>query len=391
MPTWYHRASWGLLSAFYAPYLLNSRQVAATGAEGLPKAPFLLMSDHSNALDAYVLGALLRTPIRFMANVEGVSGAKAALASLVGAYRRRKGASDIAALRETFALSRSGEAIGLFPEGDRSWDGSSSPIRPGAGKLARRLGVPLVIARQKGNYLARPRWAAAPRRGPWSIDFLSYGADELARMSDALVEAIISSAIEKNEIKDAQREARAFECERSADGVGRLLWRCPVCGKTDSISGSGNVVSCDCCGSKWDLDANCRIRPLNVPRSLHAVDIADLKDWSDWQAMTISSLALRSEGVVLSRREGAAAIRVGRGRLFLRGWGKGAELVFEGQEGRAVFEASAIRGFVDNFNSFSEFDHRGKRWRLEFGGGNSLKWAVALSCRALAGLPGEAA
>jgi hypothetical protein len=396
MPTWYQRATWALLKAAYAPALLKRLRVEAAGVDALPPPPFLLMADHSNALDAYVLGALVGTPVRYMSNIEGVHPAKAVLASLVGAYGRRKGSNDMAALRKTFELSRAGDAIGLFPEGDRSWDGTSAPIRPGAGKLARRLGVPLVLARQRGNYLARPRWASRPRRGPWGVEFAAFGADELGRMSDGLAEALIAAAVRKDEIKDAIRELRAFEGEGNAEGVERLLWRCPVCGKADAIRGSGDVVRCAACSAKWALDANCRIRPLNAPMSLHAEEIRDLGDWSAWQARTLPDFArepparapaLKSEGVVLSRKDGRAARRIGRGLLYLKGWGGGSELVFESSEGRAVFEASAIRGFVDNFNVFSEFDHRGRRWRLEFGGGNALKWATFLSGRAPAGGP----
>jgi hypothetical protein len=207
-------------------------------------------------------------------------------------------------------------------------------------------------------------------------------------MSEALVDAVIAAAVAKDEIKDALREGRTFTGEGLAAGIGRLLWRCPVCGKADSIGGSGNEVRCLRCGTRWELDANCRVKPLNAPLSIHAAAIADLKDWHDWQVATLGELAsasdrggpsLRAEGVVLSRREGSLARRVGRGLLYLRGIGRGAELVFEGDSGRAVFEAEAVRGFVDNFNAFSEFDHRGKRWRLEFGGGNAAKWAFALS------------
>jgi 1-acyl-sn-glycerol-3-phosphate acyltransferase len=396
----YHRAVWSLLKDLYSPSLLKRNRVEASGIERLPAPPFILMADHANALDPYVLGSFSRNPIRYMANIEGVHPLKALLAELVGAYPRRKGASDLAALRATFELSRSGDAIGLFPEGDRSWDGSSSAIKAGAGKLARRLGVPLVLARQKGNYLAHPRWASRLRRGSWSVDFLVYDADELGRMGDALADAVIAAALAKNEIKDAQREPRRFECEASAEGIGRLIWRCPVCGKADSIIGRGNEIRCLRCGSRWEIDANCRVRALNVPLSLHAAEIADLKDWHDWQVATLPELAdatdrggsrLRSEGVVLSRRYGAEARRVGRGLLYLKGSGAATELVFEGDSGRRVFEASAVRGFVDNFNDFSEFDHRGQRWRLRFGGGNAAKWAYALGGSAIARRPGEAA
>jgi len=394
MPKWYHRASWGLLRKLYVPSLIMRSAVEATGLDKLPEPPFILAADHANALDPWVLGSFSSSPIRYMANIEGVHPLKASLAFLVGAFGRRKGANDFAALRETIELSRSGEAIGLFPEGDRSWDGSSLPIRPGIGKLVRRLGVPLVLASQKGNYLSRPRWASRPRRGKWSVEFLAFGADELARMSDSLVEGIVARAIAKNEIKDAIREGRAFECGESAEGIGRLVWQCPVCGKADAIGGRGNVARCECCGTRWEIDANCRVEPLNVPRSLMAADIEDLKDWQDWQVASLPGLAresgqgrpgLRSEGVVLSRREGPLARRIGRGRLYLEGAGKEPELVFEGPGSRAVFEASAVRGFVDNFNAFSEFDHRGQRWRIDFGGGNAVKWAFALSGGAAGG------
>jgi ribosomal protein S27AE len=322
-----------------------------------------------------------------MANIEGVSPAKAFFAGLVGTYSRRKGANDIAALRKTIGLARSGEAIGIFPEGDRSWDGASTPIRPGAGRLARRLaedfGLPLVLARQRGNYLAHPRWAVSSRRGRWDIDFLVYDPDELGRMSESLVETLVAAAIEKNEIKNAIAEGRSFSGEGLAEGVGRLLWRCPVCGKADAIGGRNDEIRCGRCGARWKLDANCRVRPLNAPLSLHAAEIGDLKDWHDWQVATLPELELSSEGVILSRRTKGGLARIGRGRLSWLGRSRGgspaAELVFETPEARIAFEASAVRGFVDNFNAFSEFDHRGERWRVEFGSGNAAKWSYAFS------------
>jgi hypothetical protein len=394
MPKWYHRASWSLLRSLYSPRLLMENNVRARGVESLPEPPFLLLADHSNALDAYVLGSFFKEPIRYMANIEGVHPLAAHLAELIGAYGRRKAASDIASLRRTFELSRSGEAIGIFPEGDRSWDGSSSAIRPGVGKLARRLGLPLVLARQAGNYLSHPRWASRPRRGSWELDFLVYGADELGAMTDALVHAVISNAIAKDEIKEAQRRGQSFSGEGLAEGIGLFLWRCPVCGKPDRIRGRGDEVACLSCGSRWALDANCRLRSLNAPLSIHAADISDLKDWHDWQVASLPELAagasrrgagLRSEGVLLTRREGPSSRRLGRGLLYLEGRGKDAELVFEGPGARAVFEAAEVSGFVDNFNAFSEFDHRGQRWRVEFGGGNAAKWAYALRGGALSG------
>jgi 1-acyl-sn-glycerol-3-phosphate acyltransferase len=388
MPKWYHKASWALLRTVYGPSLKRVEISGTSGKGCFPKGPFVLMADHGNALDPYVIGSFSPRPIRYMANIEGVGQALGAFAGLVGAYARRKGVNDIASLRKTLAFARQGESIGIFPEGDRSWDGSSSSLRPGVAKLVKKLGLPLVLARQKGNYLTHPRWAAFPRRGAWEIEFATFDADELARMSEGLVDSIIATSIAKDEIKDALREGRSFEGESLAEGVGRLLWRCPVCGKADCIVGIGNEIRCGRCHSLWTVDANCRVVSRNFHSGLMAAGIADLKDWHDWQAGTLGELAdlspgglpgLRSEGVILSRRDKRGIERLGVGRLSLRRSARGEEdeLVFDSSDARLSFRAADIRGFVDNFNAFSEFDCRGSRWRLEFNGGNAVKWACA--------------
>ncbi len=391
MPTWYQRASWGLFRAVFAKSLLEKMKVSVHGAGELPGAPFILLSDHSNALDAYVLGSLSPVVIHMMANLEGVSPAKAALADLVGAYGRRKGSNDMAALRRTFELAASGEAIGIFPEGDRSWDGSSAPLRPGSAKLLKRLGLPLVLARQRGNYLSMPRWATSHRRGPWSVDYTVYDADEIARLSVGLLEAIIATALEKDEVKEAIREGRTFEAEGSAEGVERLLWQCPVCGKADgpdgggsALRGEGDEIRCSHCGVRWHVDANQRIEALNIPASYLPEPLGDLKDWSDWQRRNLPVLeadglwegrGIRASGARLSIHHGRRLERLGSGVLRLYG----GELLFEAPGRGLVFNAAEIHGFIDNFNKFCEFSYRDERWRLELGGGNAAKWCYALA------------
>jgi 1-acyl-sn-glycerol-3-phosphate acyltransferase len=381
MAIWYQRARGCFAKALLGPSMAARHRIAAKGAEFLPEPPFVLMADHANALDPCAIALFSNCPVRFSSNMAGVSTAHSLFSGLVGAYPGRRGASDIEALRMTFGLSRKGEAIGIFPEGDRSWDGASRPIKPGIGRLMARLGLPLVIARQRGNYLAKPRWAKIARRGPWDIEFLAFEADELARMGNALVDAVAARAIEKDEIKDAMRQGRVFAGEGLAEGIGRLLWRCPVCGKVDSIVGQGDGILCSRCQTRWLLDANCRVRPLNAPLSLHAAEIGDLKDWHDWQVATLpETIPFRSEGVTLSRKVGNSLRRFGRGQLCLRGErGEEAELVFISSEARFAFDANSIRGSMDGYDDKYEFEHRGLRWRLDFGGGNAAKWSYALS------------
>ena len=79
MAKWYHHASWTLLRELCSPSLIKNHPVEARGLERLPEPPFVLMADHANALDPYILGTFARSPIRYMANVEGVHPLKGAL------------------------------------------------------------------------------------------------------------------------------------------------------------------------------------------------------------------------------------------------------------------------------------------------------------------------
>lgn len=381
---------WKLVRTKAAPRVLHRAGVVPTDTV-LPAPSFLLLADHSNALDPLVIGSLSERPIRYMANIEGVSWALRILADLVGAYGRRKSQSDRAALRKTMELAASGEAIGIFPEGDRSWDGASLPLRPGCARLAKRLGLPLVLVRQSGNYLTRPRWATYPRRGLWELDIKVFEADEVGRLSEALLEQIIASALAKDEIKEALRKGRRFSGEGVAAGIERFLWRCPVCGQAQdeagrgtSLEGRGDEIRCNHCGTRWLLDANLRVTPLNFPRSYHESPVEDLKDWSDWQRASLFELALpenrdkgglRASKVLLSRSRLGRFVRVGRGSLRL----EDGLLLFEASGISQVFDARDIRGFVDNFNAYSEFSYRGERWRMAFGGGNIAKWCAVLN------------
>ncbi len=391
MPRWYQSIAYGAFKTFGARAYLRGQGVEARGLADLPEGPFVLLADHANTGDAYVLAALLPRLPRFMANLEGVSPLKAALADLVGAYGRRKGATDLAALRRTFALAASGESLAIFPEGDRSWDGAAAPLRPGSARLVKKLSLPLVVARQRGNYLAAPRWAKTRRMGPWIVEFSVFDSGEVERLSEPLLESIIARAMEKDEIPEALERGLFFWGEGLAEGIERLLWRCPVCGKAEgpegrgsALAGSGDELACLRCGARWRVDANQRVRPRNFSPSWSTTEIRDLRSWNLWQRAGIRELA--AEGRLENRRVRLARMRAHAGGLGLERLGEGrlayrsGELVFEPRGGSPIaFSAHEIRGFVDHFNRRSEFSHRGVRWAVEFLGGNASKWCYAFA------------
>ena len=120
-------------------------RVDAAGA--VPAAPVVFVSNHRAMLDIPVLVVGLHVPFLFVA--------RSALARLplVGPVLRASvcvfldraapGGSDAALDAAAVRLAR-GESVLFFPEGTRRYDGPLGPFYPGAFRLARRAGVPVV-------------------------------------------------------------------------------------------------------------------------------------------------------------------------------------------------------------------------------------------------------
>lgn len=420
MPEWYQDAAWRILRAVRGRDLLGRYNVSALFRDPEPREPYVLLANHAHRLDAWVVGTLLTRTIRYMANLEGTNPAKAVFADLVGAYGKRKGAPDYAALKRTLDLGRSGETLGIFPEGDRSWDGRPASPPPGLGKLLRVLGLPVLLARQEGSYLTGPRWAGRERRGRWTVEFRVLSRERVSEEAPSVLESEIRDFLAEDDLREPSLWAVRFECPEPAAGVGRLLWLCPFCGGEDTPGGIGDRITCRACGAGWTVDGNQRL--AGGPAG---TGFRDLRDWTDFQRARLAERAAAAEAIGASpgfgarepgapapdpRAAGAAlpgpegrkavvsSVGVELGKRTARGietFGRGRlelfrdALIFRpaGGGSPAAFDPGRVLYFVDNFNNYCEFSYGVDRYRLVFRGGNAYKWIEALG--ALRGGGGE--
>lgn len=370
------RVVWMLARAILGKRLVAGNNVEAIFTDPIPDGSFLLLSNHSHALDAYVVGALIGRPIRYMANIEGVSRLKASLSGLVGAFGKRKGMPDVTALRETIKYLRAGEPVGIFPEGDRSWDGRTAPIQDGVARLAKIAGVPLVLVNQRGSYLTYPRWAKARRSGRWIIEFRVVDATTVAATPLDELASRVRASLDNDDVAWATRHGVRFECSAPAAGASRALWACPSCGAAGSIVDDNATVRCQSCGEVWRVDATCGLRNAS---SRTGTSPADIPSWILWQRGYARDLLDRTAGNVVSLRvaglsmlEPEPARAYGPGLLSVSR--TGFAFVPDSGANHLSFEAAKIEGFVDNFNVYCAFTYGKERWRLDPGSSAPLLW-----------------
>ncbi len=171
------------------------------GTANLPKeGAFLLVMNHQSNLDPLLLHTycprLLFTMTKSSAFRNRVMRW---IEPRVGAFPTRRYQVDPQAVRIALRYLEEGKAVGVFPEGERSWDAKLRKLRPGAVRLLLKAGVPVIPCGIVGTYEVWPRWGSmnwlriGPGRPPITIRYgepLQFGRhDHRASREAALPEA----------------------------------------------------------------------------------------------------------------------------------------------------------------------------------------------------------
>jgi 1-acyl-sn-glycerol-3-phosphate acyltransferase len=141
------------LGAFLAA-LFRTRVV---GRENLPATGgVILAGNHISYADPMLLWCRSPRPVHFMAKVElWDSGFVGWCLDTFWAFPIHRGASDRTALAQASGYLKSGDAVGIFPEGTRNFEGNAE-AQGGAAFLAMRNEVPIVPVGLSGTALIRP-------------------------------------------------------------------------------------------------------------------------------------------------------------------------------------------------------------------------------------------
>ncbi|GAB1334304.1 lysophospholipid acyltransferase family protein [Streptomyces sp. E-15] len=193
-----------LLRLVFRPRIEGMGHVPAAG-------PAIVAGNHLSFSDHFLMPAILRRRITFLAKAEyftggGVKGRLTAFffrsAGQIPVDRSGKEAGQ-AAIREGLEVLRRGELLGIYPEGTRSHDGRLYKGKVGVAVMALTAGVPVVPCAMIGTFEAQPPGRVVPRIRPVTIrfgeplDFSRYAGMEhekavLRAVTDEIIYAILS-------------------------------------------------------------------------------------------------------------------------------------------------------------------------------------------------------
>jgi len=138
------------------------------GSRHIPRrGGLLVLANHQSYLDPIICGLAARRRLTYMARKSLFRNpAFRFLIESLGAIPIDQEASAVEGMRLALAQVQAGEALLVFPEGERTPDGSILPFKPGVVLLIRRARVPVLPIGIAGAFEAYPRHHLLPTPAP---------------------------------------------------------------------------------------------------------------------------------------------------------------------------------------------------------------------------------
>ncbi|HLV80120.1 MAG TPA: lysophospholipid acyltransferase family protein [Chthonomonadaceae bacterium] len=145
------------------------------GRENVPReGGVLLAANHASYLDPPILGASLYRVRRVWFLAKSELWQNPMLAFLLGHVLARplqRHTADRATLKQALEWLAQGDAVAMFPEGERTRTGNLQPGQPGIALLAQKSGAPVVPVAILGTYAMLPAHRKSLQRAPLKVVF----------------------------------------------------------------------------------------------------------------------------------------------------------------------------------------------------------------------------
>lgn len=219
------------------------------------RGPFLFVSNHNTDWDPMLAGCSFREQMYFVTSEHllrhGLGGKL--VQWLQDPIPRQKGGSAADTVMSILRRLKKGYSVGLFPEGNRSWDGVTQDFPASTGKLARAggaAGAALVTYRLDRAYLASPRWSGGSvRRGRVTGHVVNvYPPEALRAMTPGQITEHIREDLQEDVWSEQRNDPIPFRGSRLAEHMETLLFLCPKCGGIHTLHSRDNTIRCGKCG-----------------------------------------------------------------------------------------------------------------------------------------------
>lgn len=295
-------------------------QYHAIGMERLKKdEPCLILMNHSSFIDLKIASTLLYPrPFNIVCTSDGFVG-KEWLMRHLGCIPTQKFVSDLGLVRDLlYTVKDLHSSVLMYPEASYSFDGTATPLPDSIGKCVKMLGVPVVMIRTYGAFARDPLYNGLQLRQVDVSADMTYllSPEEISDYSVSEINSLLAEQFSFDNFRWQQENQIRIAEPFRADGLNRVLYKCPHCLKEGAMVGKGTSIRCQSCEKEYILTESGFLKALSGE-----TEFSHIPDWYRWERESVrqelvdGSYRLDIPVEICMMVDTKCIYRVGKGRL----------------------------------------------------------------------------
>ncbi|MCR5502354.1 MAG: 1-acyl-sn-glycerol-3-phosphate acyltransferase [Lachnospiraceae bacterium] len=309
-----------------------------TDMERAGDGPWLILMNHCSFTDLSIAFEVLKDrPFSIVCTSDALVGKESLVRSL-GCIPTRKFVSDLSLISDiAYALNTNKASVLMFPEAGYSLDGTGTRLPKHFGIFLKKLKHPVVMITTFGSFTRDPLYNNLQKRDVTITCRMEclFTPEELAKTKVERIDEIVEKEFTLDYFKWQLDNRVEIDEPFRADGLNRILYKCPHCMTEGKTVGKGTTLTCENCGAAYEMDTLGRLNGINVETRF-----SHIPDWFAWEREQIREeiengtylLDVPCDIAVL--KDSRALYMVGSGRLHHDCSG----FVLEGCDGKLRYE-----------------------------------------------------
>ena len=263
--------------------MLHRNKLKKIGMKGI-KPPYVLLCNHNAFMDFKVATkAIFPHRANYVVAIDGFIGREWLLRN-VGCICKRKFTNDVMLIRQLKRTIDNGDIAVIYPEARYSLCGTTAILPESLGKMCRLLGVPVVSLICHGHHVNAPFWNTRNRGvAPTEAEMtLLFTAEQLKSTPVAEINRKIVEAFQYDDFAWQKEKGIKIDYPKRAEGLEKVLYQCPACGKEYGMRGRGAQLSCSHCGKVWDMTELGELKAVEGK-----TEFSHIPDWYEWERANV--------------------------------------------------------------------------------------------------------
>lgn len=261
---------------------LNGFSYEKIGMDKLKKGePCLVLMNHSSFIDLEIAAFLMADREWHIVTTLDAFVGLDWLLPLVGCIPTKKFINDVSLVRYMcYTVKDLNASVIMYPEASYSFDGTATPLPDSLGKCLKVLNVPVVMIRTEGAFLRQPLYNCLKLRKTKISATMEYilSPEEIREKTTDELNAIVGVQFDFDNFRTQQEKGVLIREKFRAEGLQRVLYKCPHCMVEGVTIGEGTTLTCNACNTVYELTEKGFLTCLTGETKINHIP-----DWYKWE------------------------------------------------------------------------------------------------------------